>query len=90
MLLIRRGVFETNSSNTHSLTITDKDTYEKFRNGELYLDWYSETLTDTKDHNSCYTFDEIAEKYSHLDFYSETHITPKGEKIIAFGYYGHD
>ena len=38
MLQIRRDVFETNSSSTHSLTIMDSDDFEKWCKGELYLD----------------------------------------------------
>jgi hypothetical protein len=38
MKSIRLGVFETNSSNTHSLTICLKEDYEKWKNGELFLD----------------------------------------------------
>lgn len=35
---IRRGVFETNSSSTHSLVITTQDDFTKWKNGEVYLD----------------------------------------------------
>lgn len=34
---IRRGVFETNSSSTHSLTICLKSDYDRWTNGEVYL-----------------------------------------------------
>ena len=33
---IRAGVLETNSSSTHSLTITDMEVYDKWKNGELF------------------------------------------------------
>lgn len=35
---VRRGVFETNSSSVHSLTICDADTFKKWKNGELLYD----------------------------------------------------
>ncbi len=35
---IRRGTFETNSSTVHSITMCEIDDYEKWINGELYLD----------------------------------------------------
>lgn len=39
---VRRGVFETNSSSTHSLTMCSKTDYDKWRDGELLLnDSYS-------------------------------------------------
>ena len=41
---VRRGVFETNSSATHSLTLYEKSELEKFKNGEDLIDegWYSD------------------------------------------------
>lgn len=43
MIQIRDGVFETNSSSTHSITFASKATFDKWRNGELYLNrsWYT-------------------------------------------------
>ena len=38
---IRRGVFETNSSSVHSLTMCSSDEYEKWEIGEL-LYWEDE------------------------------------------------
>ena len=38
---IRRGVFETNSSSTHSLTMCSESTYNKWRDGELMYDKYN-------------------------------------------------
>ena len=37
MLQIRHGVFETNSSSTHSITIVPKDEFEKWVDGEVYF-----------------------------------------------------
>lgn len=34
---IRRGVFETNSSSTHSLTICAKEDYDNWKSGKVYL-----------------------------------------------------
>lgn len=42
MKIIRKNVFETNSSSTHSITMCVESDYEKFKNGELYL--YQEKL----------------------------------------------
>ena len=38
MRQIRRGVFETNSSSVHSITMCMKSDYDKWVNGELYWD----------------------------------------------------
>jgi len=44
MKQIRVGVFETNSSSTHSLTIVSEEDYEKWKAGELLLDTDKEEL----------------------------------------------
>ena len=39
---IRRGVFETNSSSTHSLTMCSEEEFEQWKNGELlFEEWGS-------------------------------------------------
>lgn len=45
---IRLGVFETNSSSTHTLTICSKSDFEKWKRGELLLDEYSDEFIDTQ------------------------------------------
>lgn len=46
MKTIRKGVFETNSSSTHSLTIVPKEEYEKWEDGEVYFDrWNQKFIT---------------------------------------------
>lgn len=37
MRIVRKGVFETNSSSTHSITMCMKSDYDKWSNGELYF-----------------------------------------------------
>jgi hypothetical protein len=44
MRQIRKGVFETNSSSTHSITICSGKDYEAWQNGELYWSRYSDRL----------------------------------------------
>lgn len=97
---IRRGVFETNSSSTHSITICMKSDFDKWKNGELV--WYrwgdvlvpitDEIREEMKDKYSSYlTYDQFCD-YEYIDFekITETYTTPSGETIIAFGYYGYD
>ena len=45
---IRLGVFETNSSSTHTLTICSKSDFEKWKRGELLLDEYSDKFIDVE------------------------------------------
>lgn len=37
MYQIRKGVFETNSSSTHSITFMSESEYDAWKNGEVYL-----------------------------------------------------
>lgn len=46
---IRRRVFETNSSSTHSLTMCSGEEFEKWKNGELLFDeWGKEDFVSPK------------------------------------------
>lgn len=42
MIQVRTGVFETNSSSTHSLILCTDETYQKFLREELFVDWDEE------------------------------------------------
>ena len=46
MRQIRRGVFETNRSSTHSLTICTEEEFEKWKSGELMFDSYNHELAE--------------------------------------------
>ena len=49
-LNIRKSVFETNSSSTHSLTIVSKEEFEKFKKGELIFNkWESKLIEVTEE-----------------------------------------
>lgn len=41
---IRRGVFETNSSSVHSITMCSAETYKKWEHGKLYKARYGDTF----------------------------------------------
>lgn len=46
MLQVRHGVFETNSSSTHSITLCKKSEYDAWVKGEVYLNdgWWGKEL----------------------------------------------
>ena len=74
---IRRGVFETNSSSTHSLTMMMKSDYERWQNEKLYLyeDGYGWEFSQPVK-NSLYTKEEVLEfakknRYWHGDVEDE-------------------
>lgn len=61
---IRRGVFETNSSSTHSLTMCLKSDYDKWANGELllYTGWgYGYPEDHSPEENHFYTKEQVIE-----------------------------
>jgi hypothetical protein len=90
---IRRGIFETNSSSTHSLTIVSAEDFEKWKNGELLFDKWSEVFVQKTDSNQDYEDLETYEQYMNEDYletYRSTYTTKSGDKVIAFGKYGYD
>ena len=73
---IRREVFETNSSSTHSITICSPEDFELLKIGECIDERLVEAYEDMEN--------------SDLDKYDKLYVTPKGERIIIFGNYGYD
>lgn len=71
MRSIRRNVFETNSSSTHTMTICMKSDYEKFKKGELVLSddaWGFDVELDKQ----FYTKEEAIELYkNHYEYKKE-------------------
>jgi len=82
MKQIRRCVFETNSSSTHSLSIVSKEVYEKFKNGEGYIDEDDNLITREdvlKELKSRYKveipededeLEELIRDYGYYDYYN--------------------
>lgn len=62
---VRQGVFETNSSSTHTLTICSKDDFDKWKHGEVFWldnDWHK--LYTNKNFVTPEELKELAEKYN--------------------------
>lgn len=118
MKQIRRSVFETNSSSTHSITMCMKSEYDRWEAGEFYWrrwdcefvpvkkadkevldgigvsdETYSKDEIDKirRSDYGFYTYDEFWDGgYIEYEDYCESFLTPGGEKVVAFGYYGQD
>lgn len=106
MLQIRRNVFETNSSSTHSLTICSKDEYQDWVDGKCYWSRWNENFVSNEEveekfkKSSYDDFDEYLideglytfDRYDDIEMetYEESYKTKSGDEIIAFGYYGYD
>lgn len=100
--VIRRGIFETNSSSVHSITMCSDDEYSKWKNGEAYYDRYARQIVESTEkiekereederYTQYLTYDEFHDwDYIEYETFSERYTTPNGETVHAFGYYGHD
>ncbi len=95
MRSIRRSIFETNSSSTHSLTICAKEDYEAWKRGEMIFNKWKGTLISAKDVNyeesqdeDLCTFEEYRKQSEEIEesFYEE-HTTKSGDEIVVFGTY---
>jgi len=90
---IRRGVFETNSSSTHSITMCSEEEYERWRKGGLLFNCWRDNFVEATDENKededMKTYDEYWDDCE-FETYEDSYTTKSGEKVIAFGYYGMD
>ena len=68
---IRRGVFETNSSSVHSLTMCSREEYNKWENGEILL-WQWDEKFGTREQ----IIEELKTKswYSNVDWDNENDV----------------
>lgn len=91
--VIRRGVFETNSSSTHSITMVSKEEYDKWKNGELLYDNWHDKLVEKTEENcedeDFKAYDEYFEN-EYLETFEDKYTTKSGDVIVAFGKYGTD
>lgn len=49
MIQMRTGVFETNSSSTHSLVMCNEETWKALKAGDLFIDWDEEKFLTRKE-----------------------------------------
>ena len=94
---IRRNVFETNSSSVHSFTFCTDSEFEQWKRGKLIFDGWENKLIPISDmKHDCgedryYTYNQFFEDYAfEYETFWDNCTTPSGDKVVAFGYYGHD
>ena len=70
MIQIRQGVFETNSSSTHSITIASESDFDKWKNGDVYLNegWWSGSNNPNED-KTFLTKDEAINLLESCEYY---------------------
>lgn len=101
MVKVRRSVFETNSSSTHSLTMCSRQEFDEWRRGERVYDIEDEELVlidkltkeqkEDIDEETYYTYEGYNDFVSEYDdSFEDTYFTKSGEEVIAFGYYGYN
>ena len=97
---IRCGVFETNSSSVHSLTMCMESDFNKWVAGELvWSRWGDELVPITdeikksieEDEREYLTYEQFND-YDYIDYetFEDSYTTPNGETVKSFGYYGHN
>ena len=67
---IRRGVYETNSSSTHSLVMCSEEEYNKWISGDVLYSKYKEKLVPKED-----IIKELKEEYSDVDWNDEDEVS---------------
>lgn len=79
---IRRGVFETNSSSTHSLTICTEEEFEQWKEGELLFNEYNNTNFVKANKLSDYDKECAAQDYEYNkgEFYKDWSDLSQSEK----------
>lgn len=111
---IRNGLFETNSSSVHSITMCADSDFKKWERGELifnrddctlvpltnedYIAWkkeYDECMEKYGEYDDYYmflTYDQFFNDWDIQEYetFTDSYTSPHGDKITAFGYYGHD
>lgn len=94
MKTVRFGVFETNSSSTHSLNICTEEEFQKWINGETVYDEYKEEFIKKPDNYDeseldAKTYEDFGDR-DYCEGFEKHFTTPSGDKMVAFGYYGYD
>ena len=96
---IRKGVFETNSSSTHSLTMCSNKEYEKWKSGKT-LYWGNNNKFGIREDiieelkNARYNWNNeliySCVNWDDFETFEQHYVTPNGDEVVAFGYYGYD
>lgn len=75
--IVRKGVFETNSSSTHTMIMCTGEEYQKFEDGEMLIYWMDEELFSYDD-----IVDLIADDY-YKDKFSESGIDITDKRAVV-------
>ena len=89
---VRAGVFETNSSSTHSLTLVSLEDYEAWERGEKVWDRYNGDLIQKTEETTGSRYQTCEKYFDNEDFevFEDRITTKNGDTVVAFGHYGFD
>ena len=95
MLQIRKNVFETNSSSTHSITMCSRDEYDAWMKGELLLNdgWWGKDNTSEFKNKKFVTRDEAEDIIRKDPFYNEEKdgdLSKVPDNDLAKGHYDYE
>lgn len=76
---VRNGVFETNSSSIHSITMCSESDYEKWKNGEIY---YSDDAEELYDKQKIISELKNCVVYEHIDWSVDWKTNPEIKNIL--------
>ncbi len=65
------------------------DKLDKDAQNQWYQEYKTHELIETGD-DQYMSYDTWANYHDYCEYYTQHYTTPKGEKLVAFGYYGHD
>lgn len=88
VIQVRFGVFETNSSSTHSLVICSDEELDLWKEGKLVYKWRDNLIPSTNEEGE--EGENFSEFCEYLEVDSHTYITKDGEKINIICRYGND
>ena len=103
---IRLGVYETNSSMCHALSICTEEEFEKWKKGEVWWNRWDigslvganvktfipmdKDMDDEERQDEGYTTYDEFQELEYEEVLEKEFTTPDGETVVAFGYAGHD
>lgn len=91
MKQVRIGVFETNSSSTHSMVICTEEEFNKWMKGEVLMNLYEDTLVPVNEIPSedMYDYGTVEQWEGDLESSRVNYTSKSGDKIVILAKYGY-
>lgn len=91
MLNIRRGLFETNSSSVHSVTLLTEQEFNQWKSGKTVDLKNNKIVADTAENKyGYYTYDEFIDYVERVGYdYEFDKVEKDGQTFVLVTYYGY-